>query len=251
MKAEKLGKKLEDLAYEVSTELNEAIKNIANAAYAGIVATAQLQLHSTQKDYIKGLDFQTIGENSYLITLEGEWPNALEKGFAGFDLKEWMLKSEKIVEVGPRAGKPWVQHAVDGHKFAHVPFEHNPFSKAAASGDLNQAIRKLTAFNKSGIEQKFTSLFNDEKGNPLEGRVASVQKVKGFPELDGITKYQKKYKNEATGSESIHSVYMTYRTVSENGSGFQHPGFAGLKAFDENEKWIDEQVDLILEKLLK
>ncbi len=188
LKAEKLGKSLENLAYEVEAELKQAIDDTANAAYAMITAMAQEDLHSTRPDYLKGLDMQKIGESSYLITLEGDWANSLEKGYSGFDVREWMLKSEKIVGVGPRSGKKWVQTGTEGQKFAHVPFEKKPFSKAAASGDLNQAIRKLQAFNKQGQSQKFTSIFKDEFGKPMEGKVASVRKVEGFPQLDGITK---------------------------------------------------------------
>lgn len=249
-KAQALGKSLENLAYEVQEELNQAIKDTANAAYASIVGSAQLGLHSTQKDYLKGLDFQQIGENSYLIVLEGDWANAIEKGFSGFDLKEWMLKSEKVVGIGSRTGEKWVQTGDEGEKYAHVPFQKQPFARAAASSDMNQAIRKLQAFNKQGRAQKFTSLFKDDKGRPLEGRVASVKNVEGFPELNGITKYQRKSKSES-GKETLQSHYMVFRTISENGQGWMHPGYSGAHFFDEAEQWVDQQVDQILNTLLK
>lgn len=250
-KAAALGKSLENLSAEVEAELEQAIKDTANAAYATIVAKAQSELNSTRADYLKGLGFEELGKNTYLITLEGDWANSLEKGFSGFDIREWMLASEKVVQVGPRTGQKWVRKAEDGHKYAHVPFEHRPFSKAPKTSDLSQAIKKLQAFNSQGRSQKFTSIFKDASGKALEGRVATIRKVDGFPQLDGITKYQKIYKNESTGKQTVQSVYMTFRTVSENADSWRHPGFGGLHAFDEAEKWIDEQIDNIINALVK
>jgi hypothetical protein len=250
-RAAELGKSLENLAYEVQQELDQAIKDTANGAYASIVAKAQAELNSTRADYIKGLQFEELGNNTYLITLEGDWANALEDGFSGFDIREWMLSSEKVVQVGTRTGQKWVQTGKNGKKFAHVPFEHRPHSKAPQASDLGQAIKKLQAFNRSGRSQKFTSIFKDASGNPMEGRVASVKKVEGFPQLDGITKYQKIYKNESTGKQSVQSVYMTFRTVSENSDSWRHPGFQGLGAFAEAERWVEEQIDNIINTLIK
>lgn len=236
---------------EVQEEFDQAIKDTANAAYASITAKAQQELHSTRQDYLRGLSFEELGNNTYLITLEGDYANSLEKGYAGFDVRTGMLASEKVVGVGPRSGQKWVQTAKDGHKFAHVPFEHKPHSKAPQASDLNQAIRKLTAMNRAGMEQKLTKVFKDAAGKPIEGRVASVKKVEGFPQLAGISKYQKVYKNESTGKETVQSVYMTFRTVSENGDSWQHPGYGGLHAFDEAEKWVAEQIDNIIKTLIK
>lgn len=251
LKADALGKALQDLSHEVADQLEQDVKKVVEVGYASIVGSAELALHGTRQDYLSGLKLHTLGENEYLIMLEGDFPNSLEHGFSGFDVKQGMLKSKKVVAVGPRAGAPWVQQASDGHKFAHVPFQQRPFSREAKSGDMGSAIRKLKAFNRQGMEQSFTKLFTDESGSPLEGKVAVVNKVKGFPELDRITKYQKIYKNEKTGAEAVQSIYMTFRTVSENGGSWQHPGFKGLKAFDDAEKWIDSQIDEILNRLLK
>jgi hypothetical protein len=252
LKAQALGKALEDLSYEITDTLNEAIHDAVQAGYASIIGSANLGLSSTRKDYLSGLKLHELGENEYLIMLDGKFANSLESGFTGFDVKSGMLKSKKVVNVGVRAGQPWVQQSkADGHKFAHVPFQHRPFSRESQSADLGAAIRKLKAVNKQGVEQKFTKLFTDENGKALEGKVAVVKKVKGFPQLDRITKFQKTYKNEKTGKETVQSLYMTFRTVSEQGSEWQHPGFKGLKAFDDAEQMIDSQIDEILNRLLR
>lgn len=250
-RAAALGKSLENLANEVQDELNKAIEETANAAYSSILIDAQSKLNSSRHDYIRGLTINKIGENSHIITLEGAFPNALEEGYSGFDMRSKMLASEHVVGVGSRAGQPWVQQGAQGQKFAHVPFERRPYSKEAKSADLNQAIRKLTARNLSGRDQRFTSIFKTAAGDPLSGRVASVKKVKGFPELEGITKYQKVYKNESTGKQTVQSVYMTFRTISEHGPSWRHPGFEGIHAFDEAEKWVEQQIDNIINALIK
>jgi hypothetical protein len=250
IRATALGKSLENLASEIQEELDQAIKDTANAAFASITAAAQSQLHSSRQDYLRGLSFEELGNNTYLIILEGDFANSLEKGYPGFDVRTGMLNSEKIVGVGPRSGQKWVQQGKNG-KFAHVPFEHRPHSKAPQASDLNQAIKKLQAMNREGVQQKLTSIFKDASGKPLEGRVATVNKVKGFPQLDGLTKYQKVYKNETTGKETLQSVYLTYRTISENGKSWRHPGFSGLHAFDEAEKFVEEQIDNIINALIK
>lgn len=250
-KAHALGKSLEGLADTVQRELDQAIADTANAAYATIVAKAQEDLHSTRKDYLHGLSFTPMGKNTYLISLEGDFANAIEHGWTAKDVKSGMLASEKVVGVGARSGQKWVQEAEDGHKFAHVPFEHRPFSKAPEVADLAAAIRKIEVTNKNGRKQKLTQIFKDGAKKPLQGRVASVKEVDGFPNLAGLTKYQRVYKNETTGKETVQSVYMTFRTVSETGKTWNHPGFAGLKAFDEAEKWIEQEFENIINSLVK
>jgi hypothetical protein len=251
IKAGLLGKSLEDLSVEIEQQLEEDIRNVVKMGYASIEGTAELGLHSSRQDYMSGLKLHELAPNEYLIVLEGKFPNALESGYSGFDVKEGMLNSKKVVSTGTRSGQPWVQQSKEGQRYAHVPFQQRPFSKEAQSADLGSAIKKLKAVNKQGEEQRFTKIFSDENGNPMSGKVAKVDKVKGFPELDNITKYQKVTKNGKTGVDVVQSIYMTYRTVSDNGGDWMHPGFAGLKAFDDAEAWMDSQIDDILNRLLK
>jgi hypothetical protein len=70
------------------------------------------------------------------------------------------------------------------------------------------------------------------------------------PLLDNLTKYQKTYTNEKTGEKTTQSTYLNYRTISENGKPWSHPGWSGLKAFEEAEKEIVKQLDQIIKTLL-
>lgn len=249
LRAEELGLNIEQLASGLEAEFNQAIQDTANAAYASIISDAQSKLNRTRQDYISNVQMDQIGENSFLISLSGDWANKIEGGFPAFDMKPGMLNSQKTVEVGSRAGQPWVQKGKEGQKFAHVPLEQRPDAKTGGASDLGQMLKKLEAYNKGGRKQKLTSTFNDPSGNPLQGKVATVRNT-GFKDLDGITKFQKIYKNEDTGKSTVQSVYLTWRTVSENGSGWQHPGYEGLHAFDAAEQWVSKEIDNILNAFL-
>lgn len=244
IKAEELGKDLDYLTKELEAEINLAVENLANAAFAHIVSKAQQELsYSKRKDYIKGLKLDKLGNNSYLISLEGDWSNKIEDGFSSYDMKPGMLNSEKIVEIGSRAGQKWVQESEEGTKYAHVPFEHHPHGEATSS-DLQQELKKMTAYNKQGLKQKVTKIFKDDFGKPMSGKVAS-QVASEHPFLQNLTKFQ--HINE---KGTVSNLYMTWRTVSEKSSGWINPGYEGLDAFASAEKWVEEQMDLIIQTLL-
>lgn len=249
IKAEELGKSLENLAEGVEAELNQAVADLATAAYANIIATAQAKLNSTRADYIRNLSFDRIGDNAFLISLDGDWATKLEEGFPGYDMKPGMLSSSKTVSVGSRAGEPWVKRSKDGNRYAAVPFERKPFTKEAGrAGDLASAIREMTVQNQKGRKQKLTSIFKDASGNPLTGKVATARS--DVKDLDQIVKYQKIYQNPNTGKKTVQSIYMTYRTVSDKSTGWNHPGYEGLKAFLEAEQFIEKSIEDIINTLL-
>jgi hypothetical protein len=253
LRAQELGLDLKNLTEQVEKQFEEAVRKTANAAYAAIIARAQANLGGLAQDYLKGLDLQVLGKNQYLIILEGNFSNALEQGIPAHDMKQTMLASKSLVTEGSRAGQPWVQNAKDGHKFAYVPFPKNPFSKANPEvARIGNIIKGFTAQNRStGLSQKITSVFKDKGGNPLEGNVATVGNV-GLKDLDNLVKYQKVQRNTKTGKKTVQSVYMTFRTISENSppGKWQHPGRPGLAAFAEAEALVAKELDNILRYFL-
>lgn len=249
----KLQKDLESLAPSIEKEIGNAIKDASYAAYASIVSQAQNKLNSTRQEYLKGLSITDIGDNSYLIELDGDVANKLEDGYSGFDMTPGMLASQKMVEVGSRAGHPWVQKSVpqgkmkETHKYAHVPLQRQPHSKAPGAADMAQAVREMSAVNGKGRTQKLTSVFKDADGNAIEGKVAIGKSDNS--KYDGLVKYQKIYQN-ANGKNTVQSIYINYRTVSEKGKPWMHPGYAGIKAFQEAEKELEKNLDAIVKSLL-
>jgi hypothetical protein len=243
--ADKLGKDLESAADRVKKELEAAVKNLAHAAHANIIAKVQASKMSQQNktNYMKSVQFLELGDNSFLISLEGAWPNKLEAGFGPYSIKDMLLKSKKIVQVGSRAGQPWVRQSKEGKKYAAVPMQHHP--SAAAPGDLDAEIKKMYAFNRQGVRQKITKTFTDDLGRPIAGKVASVVGEGISPNLQNLTKYQHIHE-----SGKVSSLYMTYRIVHEDSSGWMHPGSSGMHFFKEAEREIEKELENIIKILL-
>ena len=86
MKAEELGKSLENLAPALESELRSAVANLANAAYASMVSQIQAMSMDpkNRQDYLRGLKLDTLSEDSFILSLDGEWANKLEQGFAAW-----------------------------------------------------------------------------------------------------------------------------------------------------------------------
>jgi len=246
IKAEDLGLNLERLAEDVEAEFNAAIKDVTHGAYAKIISEAQEKLNTTGKDYLKGLSFQTVGANSYLITLEGKFSNALESGWAPYDQRNTLLKSTKTVEVGSRAGLPWVRQSQEGNRYASVPMEKKPFSKAAGAQNLGQMLKAVEIENSRGRKQKLTSIFKDPGGKAMQGKVAVVE---GVSDLEGLVKYQRTSQTKS-GKDRTESLYVKYRTISDKGDGWINPGFEGVDGFSKAEQWLDKEIDTILKHFL-
>lgn len=244
IKAQQLGKSLENISKTIETELSTAVGNLAQAAYSSMISQMQKMSANPKNraEYLSGLKFQYLGADSYIIYLEGDWANKLESGFPGYDMRQTLLKSTKTVSTGSRTGKPWVQTGAQGQKYAHVPFEHKPNSKQ--SGDMGADIRKIMVQNAQGLEQKITNVFKDIDGNPIIGKVAQV-KEHANPNLVGLTKYQIPKK------DGVSSVYMTFRTISELGKGFNHPGFSGYQLFQQAEKMVEAELENIIKTIIK
>lgn len=246
--AEKLGKSLENAGEQLEQQVNEAVRNLANAAYASMVSQIQARKMDpkNRQDLLRGLNFTDIGNNSYVIDLQGDWANKLEDGYPGYDMKQTLLSSKKKVEVGSRAGQDWVREGQNG-KYAAVPFDHKPY--AAGSGDMAQDIKKIMAKNRQGEDQPLTKTFKDDFGKPIAGKVASV-KADMLPDgvsknLGGITKYQ-----HVSDKGKVSSIYMTYRIISENSNGWFHPGWDGYHFFEQAEKDVERELENIVRNLL-
>lgn len=252
LKAQEMGLSMEQLATAVEADFQESIRDLAHGAYARIVAEAQEKLHATRKDYLKGLNFTVIGQNQYLITLDGDYANKLEGGSPSYDMRDTLLKSNKTVSTGSRSGLPWVQKAKGGGRFAHVPIQQHPMSKDPRMSDMAQAIKKLEAYNRSGKKQKITQMFKDAGGRPMEGKVATALPGGGggMKDLEGLVKYQKIYKNADTGKQRLESVYVIYRTISDTGQGWMHPGMPGIHGFEQAEKWLEQEMSNLLKYYL-
>lgn len=257
--AEALKRGLTQIALSKVEEIRQAVKDTAHAAYASIIAKAQSKLTSTRRDYLSGLQFETISPDNYVIYLDGNWPNGIEDGWAPYDMKQQLLKSRKVVTQGSRAGQPWVQKGKKQQRYAHVPFEHGTGNGASGASDLAGVIKNLKAHNlKTGKMQRMGSTFKDASGKVLQGKVATFryppeEAAMGLshPRLEGVTKYQKTVKN-LQGKMRTKSLYVTYRTISDlsPSNKWQNKGFAGLNAFSDAEKYVESEIENIIRTIL-
>ena len=249
IQAEALGLSLEGIGKELEAQIKQAVSDLATASYNAMVAQAQEEFGNARErqEYLRSLKIDTIGPDTYMIHLDGEWANRLENGAPSTAMNPIMLASSKIVQIGSRAGKPWVRRAKDGHKYAAVPMEHKPFSKEKNNMAMGKAIQGIMTKNASGSLQKITQIFKDIDGNPVIGKAAVATEVDTpIANLQGLTKYQ--YQSE---SGKMSSVYMTYRTISEIGKTWMTAARPGHYIFEDAEKEIRTQMDNILRTLLK
>ena len=126
-----------------------------------------------------------------------------------------------------------------------MPFEHKPFSgEKFNSGDLAEEIKKLVSINDRGKKQLLTRTFKDLDGNAIAGKVATITKHAN-PMLSGLTKFQ-----HVGDSGRVSSIYMTFRMVHSDSTGWQSPGFKGYNLFKSAEEYVEKQLANILETLL-
>ena len=243
--AASLGKTLAGISEQLEDELEGAVEDLAYGAYAKIAADAQAKIGNpeSRQEYLKGLEIVNLGSGSFLVTLNTEGANKLEDGYDSYSLKDTLLSSNKVVQVGPRAGQPWVQkNQENGQKFAHVPMQMRPASKEAGN-DLGKEIQSIMGKSNEGRQQRITKIFRDNTGKPLQGRVATG--ISDNPLINKVTKYQKVGK-----SGSVSSTYINYRTIAESSSGWQHPGHDGYGFFQEAEDWVAAELENIIGTLL-
>lgn len=86
------------------------LKGVGAAAAHYWKKLAQQELRSTARDYVQGIKHTATDEKA-TVSLEGQLPNMIEKGWSGGDMREWMLSSPKA-----KKGK-------DG-PYLVVPFRH-------------------------------------------------------------------------------------------------------------------------------
>jgi hypothetical protein len=231
--------------------LNEAVRDLAHVAFAQIQAKVQSTLSSTRLDYLKALKFSELGDNTYLIALESDWANALEDGFGSYNLTDRLLASTKTVEVGSRAGQPWVQHTKPtekkaSHKFGYVPFERKSHTKEGKYAGMAKEIQGMKALNKFTHNfQNITDVFRDASGAAVAGKVATGKSDNPF--LDQLVKYQ----HVDPKTQRVSSIYINYRCVSEMGKPWIHPGYSGLGAFKDAESFIESQMSNIVRIIAK
>lgn len=194
------------------------------------------KLHTTRADYLLGLNAEDSLEFpdafTGVLTLRGKWPNKLEKGFGAYDIKDVLKNSPKV------------KHTKDGGWYITVPFRHRtPGTSGSAAGgqampgDIYSRARVLAANTGrlTGTEQQY----------PPRRSWTGYQHKSGI--FEGMKRNVKKY------DKAIQSTYVTFRRVSNNSDpdSWWHPGFVGVQAVDDVERFAEETFGKVIRANLK
>jgi len=229
IKLESKGLSLNSLGIEQEKALQEAIKSLAHNVYDEILLTAKNTLNTSLRTYEKSLEFKEFG-NIYLISIS-EPGIYFENGFSDFDMIPGLTGGSKA------------KVSKKGYKYNIIPFRHKPTSKAYGGnrkGNYYESLKK-TVRNMNKIQPRE---IRDRSGRVM-GHVIAKAKSTESGITAGMIKVQKKY------NTTKQSTYLTFRGVSDNPesksfSGWKHPGYPGLKAFNKVEKLLDSQVNDII-----
>lgn len=116
-----------------------------------------------------------------------------------------------------------------------------PILGKVATVRANPSNPNSMTVNVTGQQSRTASM-----GTSLGGRPNQVN-----PLLNGLVKYQYEVKKR-DGGTMVKSAYMTFRVVSEKQkSKWIHPGFMGVKIFDDLESWAQLTLPKLVEEALQ
>lgn len=196
-------------------DMVEVRRNIGLSALKFWRDQAQQNLKSSSRDYVQALSYREQGSRVFVI-LSGVVPNLIENGFAGGDMRDWLLK-------GPNAkmGKNGMYNT--------IPFRHGtPGSTGRNVGApmpkaVYQAARKLNQPTKSQAKKLM-----EQGGQPvLYGQRLSPNNRRAGSQIHTILTTLKKpwhtasiytgmVKETKTYEGATQSQYMTFRRISRN-----------------------------------
>lgn len=209
------------------------LAGIGPAAFAAWVTFAQNQLRSTSRTYIQGLQMEP-GEMIWKIHLVGQMPNMVEQGWAGGDMRRWMLKSPKA-KMG--ANGPYLD----------IPFRHG----TAGTSGRNVGTSMPAAINRAAA--KLSPTFPGQPASVATGMRRLMAGGPGISKqantiLNTVTKphtasiYQGMVRNATmTPKGPKTSGYMTFRRISAKGNpaSWQHGGIKPHRLAEQVQKYVN------------
>lgn len=215
---------------------------------------AQARLKSTRADYVQGLQHgetlvtRVIGVNTvFEVQLVGKMPNNIEFGMASFDMK--------TVRPGWLGGSK-AKTSKDGTKYVTIPFRHSLSSAAhlAYTGKAKQQDlkKKLTQVVKDyGLDRMARAASGAVIAGPTS-RVPNNAPV--HPYLKGLTRIQNPTQGKTkSGQGRGSSQLLTWRVMSEKSKpdAWIHPGIKAANLLPEVEKWVDNELDRIIDSIMR
>lgn len=190
--------------------VSNAVKASLLFARSEWISLAQQKLTSTREDYISGIsDIQMTSPYSGYIELIGNFPQMLETGYSGFDMKQGFSNSPKKT----KTPNGW---------YLTIPYRHRTSgSVGVMPNDIKSATKKLG--DGQSLSEKLVAALGYQRETSHAGYTWKNRKY------DKLTKINKQYASGATRSQ-----YLAFRRVSNNTDpkAWIHPGYKGLHALD-------------------
>lgn len=194
-------------------EIDRLVYQLALVARAELVKQAKMNLRSSQQDYIQAISDVVGGNGTYSVFLDPQsWmANSIESGLPPFDMKAGLL-------AGPNAAKY-------NHKKNVIPFLHKlggNYSVNVQSGE--EIARGFMPKEVSAVAKKMK--FGERIDSNSISAGAIPKQIVGYhrqPQAGNYT-WRGIYGGMLKGGQPRHSQYVTFRTITETSSGWQHPG---------------------------
>ena len=201
---------------------------------SGVCTSAQDMILTRAKEALSNKSFAAYNagmlpmqELPGTITIELDTPgaNALEQGYEGFDMKPGLLRGEPSrnvrMEFSPEAEKPGVQSKGPQQLSPQAAKSLGAAVKAAKAKLAGQGGGTATARGKAFASPKPNWKFSKDSN--------ATQKIK-----------------MTSSGETSHGQVFVFRHIDQDSPGWQHPGYAGVKAFEG----VSKEIIPMLEKAL-
>lgn len=245
---------------ELIPALQRAVGDLSMQTHAHVLEKVQNSLHSSREIYVNALHYNMVNEGTYVISLDrAAW--WIEDGIQpGTEMIDWLLRQASPNSKPPKMSK-------EGNLYRVIPFMHNKgaTSQTPTQNLLKETIRK--ELRSRGIP--YGNLELDPSGKPKIGKLHSFDIMNkplktahgvgqgwgdigkprigatGIPFLQGVTIYQRAYK-DAAGNDKVRKDIMTFRVVSSKHKGtgrWVHPGFEPKEFLKEGYEWAKKEWD--------
>lgn len=251
---------------------NQILNAVADSARAEWIRLAMRELHTTQADYVAGIQPVNMQPGIATISLVGELPNLLEHGMDRQELHDTLL-GPKVPTV-PR-GQRGKHKSADGGVYRAIPFRH---SVPGTVGQVGPAMG--SAYGKSKAVESAKRLGQEvyggakalkptigapggamNYGERLETSTRTVPGAVKVPKLKryhAVDIYKGMIKLQKTYERATQNYYLTFRTIALDGEGnkvgtspWVRKATKGKKLSHEVSKFVREQAPLAFEAYVK
>lgn len=230
LEAKKLGIDIDKISNELRQKIIAGLTDISQNTYNEAVRLAQQRLHETREMYLNALTQDRITTNDnflYTIYLKPNSPaNSYESGYTGFDIRHGFWHSPKM-----KLNK-------ENEPYITIPLQHKPYSKDTGSSQVLNMREKILEIVKDKSNAKIKKVIKTKSNGEVVTTYYKGAEEKGFKNLVKI-------RDEATKS----SKFFTFINVNQESAGWQHPGFRGIHVFEDLEKFVQENIDILLRSI--